>query len=66
MIVLYSNNCPKCKIIKDKLDTKKIKYTLVDDEKILLEKGFDFMPVLEVDGQLMTSMMNINDYINKQ
>lgn len=65
MVVLYSNHCPKCNIIMDKLNAKKIKYTLVDDEKTLIDKGFDFMPVLEVDGTLMTSMMEINDYINK-
>ena len=66
MVVLYSNHCPKCNIIMDKLNAKKIKYTLVDDEKTLIDKGFDFMPVLEVDGTLITSMMEINDYINKQ
>lgn len=66
MIVLYSNHCPKCDIIRDKLNAKKIEYTLVDDETILTDKGFDFMPVLEVDGVLLTSMMDINNYINKQ
>ena len=66
MVVLYSNHCPRCEIIKDKLNNKKIKYTLVDDESILLSKGFDFMPVLEVDGVIIESMTQINDYINKQ
>ena len=66
MIVLYSNHCPKCGIIQDKLNAKKIEYTLVDDEAVLIEKGFDFMPVLEVDGTLMTNMIDINNYINKQ
>lgn len=66
MIVLYSNHCPKCDIIRDKLNAKKIEYTLVDDETILTDRGFDFMPVLEVDGTLITSMMDINNYINKQ
>ena len=53
MIVLYSNHCPACGIIQAKLDAKNIPFTLVDDEKILVEKGFDFMPVLEVDGKQM-------------
>lgn len=53
MIVLYSNHCPACDILKSKLDAKHINYTVVDDESILLEKGFDLMPVLEVEGKQM-------------
>lgn len=53
MIVLYSNHCPACGILKTKLDNKKIDYTLVDDESILAEKGMDWLPVLEVDGKQM-------------
>lgn len=66
MIVLYSNHCPKCDIVKDKLNAKKIEYTLVDDEHVLTDKGFDLMPVLEVDGVLLTNMLDINNYINKK
>ena len=66
MIVLYSNHCPKCDIVVDKLNAKKIEYTLIDDEAILTEKGFDFMPVLEVDGELFVNLIDINNYINKR
>ncbi len=53
MIVLYSNHCPACGVLKSKLDSKKIDYTLVDDESVFVEKGLDWFPVLEVDGKLM-------------
>ena len=53
MIVLYSNHCPACGVLKAKLDNKKINYTLVDDEAVHIEKGIDWFPVLEVDGNLM-------------
>lgn len=53
MIVLYSNNCPACKVLKSKLDAKNIEYELVQDEKTLVEKGFDWLPIMDVDGKLM-------------
>lgn len=66
MVVLYSNHCVKCNVVKSKLDQKQIEYKLVDDTEWLENNGFDLMPVLEVDGVRITSMIDINDYINKQ
>ena len=66
MIVLYSNHCPKCDITKAKLDAKNIEYTLIDDAEWLSQNGFDQMPVLEVDGHRMISMIEINNFINAQ
>lgn len=63
MIVLYSNHCPACGILKDKLDAKGIEYTLVDDESILNEKGLDLMPVLEVNGEYL-NMGQANRFIS--
>lgn len=67
MIVLYTTKtCPKCSVVKTKLENKKITYSLVDDEAILEEKGYNLLPVLEVDDVVMKSMIEINDWINKQ
>jgi glutaredoxin len=66
MIVLYSNHCPKCDITRAKLDAKNINYTLIDDTEWLSANGFDQMPVLEVDGNRMISMIEINNFINAQ
>ena len=67
MIVLYTTKtCPKCGIVKAKLENKKIEYTLINDESILEEKGYDLLPVLEVDEIVMKSMLDINNWINKQ
>lgn len=54
MITLYSTYCPKCKILEKKLDNAKIEYTICDDKEFMIQKGFDFMPVLEVDEKIMT------------
>lgn len=53
MITLYSNNCPKCKVLKKKLDDANVKYTVVDDTEIMISKGIDLLPVLEIDNIMM-------------
>lgn len=51
-IVLYSTNCPKCKILETKLNKKGINYSIVTDVNMMLEKGFTQAPVLEVNGEV--------------
>lgn len=53
-ITVYSlPNCPRCMVLKTKLNQKEISYNLVSDEKILEEKGITLVPVMTVDGELM-------------
>lgn len=67
MTVLYTTKtCPKCSIVKTKLQNKNIEYTVIDDESILATKGYNLFPVLEVDDVVLTSMIDINDWISKQ
>lgn len=49
-IVLYSTGCPKCKVLKTKLQQNNIEYVEVSDVAIMKEKGFEYVPVLEIDG----------------
>lgn len=51
MIVLYSTHCPKCQVLEKKLDQKNIKYDIVDNEELMVNKGFINVPVLEIDGK---------------
>lgn len=53
LIVLYSTGCPRCKVLKQKLDSNGTKYSLVDDVDTMSLKGIETVPVLEVDGKLM-------------
>lgn len=48
-IVLYSTGCPKCKILKSKLDAKNIKYIENNDMETMLALGIDTVPVLYVN-----------------
>lgn len=52
-IVLYTIDCPKCKILESKLNSKNISYEVFKDKDKMIEKGLSTMPVLEVDDQLL-------------
>lgn len=49
-IVLFSTGCPKCRVLKAKLEQSSIEYKENNDVDFMLEKGFTTVPVLEVDG----------------
>ena len=52
-IILYEHGCPKCKILKTKLDQKGIEYETINDVELMKAKGFKEAPKLEVDGVVM-------------
>ena len=52
-IVLYEHGCPRCKVIKMKLDQKGINYENVNDIEVMKAKGFVEAPKLEVNGVVM-------------
>lgn len=49
-VILYEHGCPKCKILRMKLDQKGIVYDTVNDIEAMKAKGFQEAPKLEVDG----------------
>lgn len=50
----YTIHCPKCDVLEKKLNNKNIKYTMITDPGVMLQKGFDTMPMLEIDGKSMS------------
>lgn len=60
MIILFSTNCPRCKVLESKLDEKGINYSVVDDVEKMIELGMTTMPILEVDGVRMNFKEAIN------
>lgn len=52
-VILYSTNCPKCKVLEKKLDSTGIDYKIITDEELMINKGFTSAPMLEVDDLLM-------------
>jgi hypothetical protein len=63
MIKLYTNHCRKCEILTAKLKEKNISFEVEDNEETLTAMGFDFMPVLEVDGNRFNYLDAVN-YVN--
>lgn len=53
-MIVYSSNCPKCIILKKKLEQKNINFTESNDFQKLLDVNIKTLPVLEVDNQLLT------------
>lgn len=63
-IVLYSkDDCPRCEMLKTKLNVKNIPFVEEKDEEIIDSLGIDFLPVLKVDNEFM-ELSRANDYIN--
>lgn len=53
-MILYTIGCPRCNVLKRKLDELNLKYIIQNDENIIISEGLDEMPVLEIeDGRRM-------------
>lgn len=52
-IILYSTNCPKCNVLEKKLQSKNINFKICNDVDLMLSKGIQQAPYLEVDDELM-------------
>ena len=52
-VIFYSTNCPKCKVLKAKMNQKGIEYKEVNDIDFMLSKGIKSAPSIEIDGRIM-------------
>lgn len=52
-IILYSNDCKRCNLVKRMLDAHQVEYAEIKDQRIIAEKDFESAPVLEIDGKAM-------------
>lgn len=65
MIILYTTECPRCKILATKLDRKNIQYSINSNSEEMIEKGFITAPMLEVDGKIM-DFSQANKWVEEQ
>lgn len=63
-MILYTSHCPKCNVLKTKLDQKKIDYKTIEDRDTFINKGFEELPKLELDDGTILSFVEANKYIN--
>lgn len=66
MVILYSTGCPKCRILEKKLDEKKIKYEVVTNRDVMIDKGFSSAPKLEIDGEILDFSDGMRWILNKE
>lgn len=59
-IILYSNGCPNCNVLKKKLVEKNIAYKEINNVETMKAKGFTTVPMLEVDGISMNYKESFN------
>lgn len=66
-IILYKSAvCPQCKVIKAKLEKKGIAFIEELDVNVMTANGVNHIPTLSVDGELITELRAINNWINAQ
>lgn len=63
MIILHSTNCPKCRVLEAKLHLSDIPFTINTDIDKMEDLNIMSVPVLEVDGKLLTFRAAV-DWIN--
>jgi len=64
-IILYTTHCPRCTVLKKKLEQKNIEFIEVDDVDKMLAIGMMAAPMLSVNGNLYDFPQAIN-WINSK
>jgi hypothetical protein len=52
-IIFYTTHCPKCNILKLKLNQKNISYMECDDMDTMLQLGIKSAPALKVNNEIL-------------
>lgn len=63
-VKLYTTHCPKCKILEERLNEKKVKFEVIDNMEELQKMNFKSVPNLEIDGKIYNYLEAIK-YLNK-
>lgn len=67
MVELYSTGCPKCNVLKKKLDNANIVYNLNTTFNVeeLITQGYDEVPLLKIDDKILRFSEAV-DWVNLQ
>ena len=65
MLVLYSTGCPKCGVLKKKMNERGMQYQEITAVEEMLSLGITSVPVLYVDGRMM-DFVDAVKWINNQ
>lgn len=65
IVTLYSNGCPKCKVLKRKLEANNIKFVENNKVEELIPFGIKSLPALKFGDELM-NFVAANNWVNNQ
>lgn len=66
MIVYSSSTCPKCKVLKMKLDKAGVKYTVNENVEDMEMLGIKSIPYLQLDNGTLLDFAEAVKYANAQ
>jgi glutaredoxin len=66
MVTLYTTHCPKCIILEKKLQDKNIEYQICDDIDLMLSKGMQEAPYLEVEEKGLMNFTKAIKWVNEK
>lgn len=65
MVILYSNNCPKCQVLKSKLKSKNIEFKENNSVEEMIKLGIVQVPYLMIEDKLL-NFKEANEWINNK
>lgn len=67
MVKIYTTDtCPRCKVLKTKMDEKGIPYEPITDVKEIQKLGIMSVPYMQVDDGELMDFATANTWINNQ
>ena len=64
-LILYSTNCPKCSVLKRKLEAKNITFEENHSVDEMIALGIHTVPILQVDDKMMDFTTAVK-WVNEQ
>ena len=52
-IIFYTTNCPKCKVLKTKMDKVKLSYEVCKDVQRMLDLNIQTAPALQINNSIL-------------
>ena len=67
MVKIYTTDtCPRCKVLKTKMDAKEIPYESITDVNEIKKLGIMSVPYMQVDDGELMDFATANAWINQQ
>lgn len=64
MIILFSTeSCPRCAVLRKKLEQKNIPFQETHDLEEVINLGYKSAPILKIDGNTYLQLKEANEYI---